>query len=81
MESLTAARKRALSGNEPSDAIRVVNAVLTQLDRLKSHKNVLVLATSNVTGAIGTCVVLLLIEEILHSLIELISSNTLEIHQ
>jgi hypothetical protein len=35
VESLTAARKSALSGSEPSDAIRVVNAVLTQIDKLK----------------------------------------------
>lgn len=36
VESLTAARKAALSGNEPSDAIRVVNALLTQIDQLKA---------------------------------------------
>lgn len=35
VESLTAARKSAVSGSEPSDAIRVVNALLTQLDQLK----------------------------------------------
>ena len=27
----------ALSGNEPSDAIRVVNALLTQIDQLKVY--------------------------------------------
>eukprot|EP01100_Stratorugosa_tubuloviscum_P001861 TRINITY_DN1423_c0_g1_i1.p1 TRINITY_DN1423_c0_g1~~TRINITY_DN1423_c0_g1_i1.p1 ORF type:complete len:152 (-),score=59.26 TRINITY_DN1423_c0_g1_i1:444-899(-) len=53
VESLSAARKAALAGVEPSDAIRVVNAVLTQLDQLKSFKNVLILCTSNITGAIG----------------------------
>ena len=35
VESLTAARQSALAGNEPSDALRVVNALLTQLDQLK----------------------------------------------
>jgi hypothetical protein len=35
VESLTAARKGALSGNEPSDAIRVVNALLTQIDKVR----------------------------------------------
>jgi len=35
VESLTAARQSAVSGTEPSDAIRVVNAVLTQLDVLR----------------------------------------------
>ena len=41
-----------MSGNEPSDAIRVVNALLTQLDQVKRYPNVLILTTSNVTGAI-----------------------------
>ena len=52
MESLTAARKSASNGNEPSDAIRVVNALLTQIDRLKRYPNVFILTTSNLTGAI-----------------------------
>eukprot|EP00914_Ancora_sagittata_P021808 GHVO01043333.1.p1 GENE.GHVO01043333.1~~GHVO01043333.1.p1 ORF type:complete len:155 (+),score=18.71 GHVO01043333.1:109-573(+) len=42
----------ALRGNEPSDSVRVVNALLTQLDSLKSMPNCLILATSNITGAI-----------------------------
>lgn len=42
----------APQGTEPSDAIRVVNALLTQLDRLKQHPNVLVMTTSNLTKAI-----------------------------
>ena len=41
-----------MSGNEPSDAIRVVNALLTQIDQIKRHSNVVILTTSNVTGAI-----------------------------
>ncbi|XP_015773372.1 PREDICTED: pachytene checkpoint protein 2 homolog [Acropora digitifera] len=52
VESLTAARKSAMQGQEPSDAIRVVNALLTQIDHIKRFPNVLVLTTSNVTGAI-----------------------------
>ena len=35
VESLAAARKSAMSGSEPSDAVRVVNALLTQLDQIK----------------------------------------------
>lgn len=53
VESLTAARSGALTGNEPSDALRVVNALLTQLDKLKTHRNVLVMTTSNLAGSIG----------------------------
>ena len=41
-----------MSGSEPSDAIRVVNSVLTQIDQLKRYPNVLILTTSNITGAI-----------------------------
>ncbi|KAL3693472.1 hypothetical protein R1sor_007123 [Riccia sorocarpa] len=52
VESLAAARQTALSGSEPSDSIRVVNALLTQLDRLKYQPNVVVLTTSNITAAI-----------------------------
>jgi SpoVK/Ycf46/Vps4 family AAA+-type ATPase len=42
-----------MGGSEPSDALRVVNALLTQLDKLKHRKNVLVLTTSNISEAIG----------------------------
>ncbi|CAB4017301.1 pachytene checkpoint 2 homolog [Paramuricea clavata] len=52
VESLTAARKSALNGQEPSDAIRVVNAFLTQIDQIKRYPNVIILTTSNITGAI-----------------------------
>lgn len=37
---------------EPTDSIRVVNAVLTQLDKIRKYTNVLVLTTSNVTQCI-----------------------------
>lgn len=50
VESLTSARSG--SANEPADAVRVVNAVLTQLDSLKKYPNVLVVCTSNITGKI-----------------------------
>lgn len=52
IESLTAARASAMKGSEPSDAIRVVNALLTQLDQIKRFSNVIILTTSNITGAI-----------------------------
>jgi SpoVK/Ycf46/Vps4 family AAA+-type ATPase len=42
-----------MAGSEPSDAVRVVNALLTQLDKLRQRKNVLVMATSNLPNAIG----------------------------
>ena len=63
-----------MAGSEPSDAIRVVNALLTQIDQIKRYltpspvcsehlgnqtslftvrcANVIILTTSNITGAI-----------------------------
>ncbi|XP_044252792.1 pachytene checkpoint protein 2 homolog [Tribolium madens] len=52
IESLAHARNQCVSGNEPSDSIRVVNAVLTQIDRIKRYSNVLILTTSNITESI-----------------------------
>ncbi|XLR62166.1 hypothetical protein S83_012838, partial [Arachis hypogaea] len=52
VESLAAARKAAISGSDPSDSIRVVNALLTQTDKLKSSLNVIILTTSNITTTI-----------------------------
>lgn len=52
VESLTAARRAAVSGSEPADAVRAVNALLTALDTLKGYPNVMLLTTSNITEAI-----------------------------
>ncbi|XP_033220588.1 pachytene checkpoint protein 2 homolog [Belonocnema kinseyi] len=52
VESLAHVRKSCTNGTEPSDSIRVVNALLTQLDQIKKYPNVLILTTSNVTEAI-----------------------------
>ncbi len=57
VESLTAARKAAVSGSEPSDAVRVVNAVLTAIDSFRTRKNVMLLTTSNVSEAIDVAFV------------------------
>ncbi|KAJ1966938.1 hypothetical protein IWQ62_002155 [Dispira parvispora] len=57
IESLTTARANAMHGNEPSDAMRVVNTVLTELDKFRECPNVLILATSNITGAIDPALV------------------------
>ena len=52
VESLTSARKNVSSALECSDSLRMVNSLLTQLDAIKRFPNVLVLATSNLTGSI-----------------------------
>ncbi|VEN54924.1 unnamed protein product [Callosobruchus maculatus] len=52
IESLARARDQCISGTEPSDSIRVVNTLLTQIDEIRSYKNVLIFATSNMTETI-----------------------------
>ena len=53
VESLSASRARAVrAGTEPADAVRAVNALLTQLDLLRARPNVLTVATSNITAAV-----------------------------
>lgn len=51
VESIAFARGN-ISTNEPSDSVRVVNSVLTQLDKIKKYPNVLIIATSNLTKSI-----------------------------
>ncbi|KAL4889961.1 cytochrome C1 family-domain-containing protein [Aspergillus ambiguus] len=52
VETLAARRDRALDGNEPFDAVRAVHALLTGLDRLRRHPNVITLCTSNIITAL-----------------------------
>ncbi len=52
IESITSARSSASKSNEPGDAVRVVNAVLTSLDALKRRPNVLLLSTSNMVDTV-----------------------------
>lgn len=56
VESITYARD-CVSSNEPSDSLRVVNSVLTQLDQLRRYSNVLIFATSNLTSSIDSAFV------------------------
>uniref|UniRef100_A0A0P4VZI3 AAA+ ATPase domain-containing protein n=1 Tax=Scylla olivacea TaxID=85551 RepID=A0A0P4VZI3_SCYOL len=52
VESLARARQSSLSGADPSDAVRVVNAVLTQIDYINSFPNVVIFTTSNISGTL-----------------------------
>lgn len=52
VESLVMERLSVMQGNEPSDALRVVNIILTQLDALQKFQNVLFLTTSNMIETI-----------------------------
>lgn len=56
VESITFARN-ALSSAEPSDSMRVVNAVLTQIDQLQRFPNILILTTSNLSESIDSAFV------------------------
>ncbi|SCO67491.1 AAA family ATPase, putative [Plasmodium vivax] len=52
VESLSADRRRSMDSTEPSDTIRVVNTLLTQIDSLKYYHNTLLLTTSNLSEMI-----------------------------
>jgi len=52
VESITSARSSSGRSNEPGDAVRVVNAVLTSLDGLRRLPNVLLLCTSNLVDSV-----------------------------
>ena len=52
IETLAAKREHMLGRNEPFDAIRAVNALLTGLDRLRHYPNVIFLCTSNLVSAL-----------------------------
>lgn len=52
VETLAAKREQALQRNEPFDAMRAVNALLTALDRLRHRPNVVVFCTSNLITAL-----------------------------
>lgn len=52
IETLAAPRERSLNSNEPFDAIRAVNALLTGLDKLRQHPNVVAICTSNLVAAL-----------------------------
>eukprot|EP00796_Vickermania_ingenoplastis_P008249 gene8249-5770_t len=51
VESLVSARTTSVQGGEPTDALRAVNAILTEVDDLQKYSNVLLLATSNLPDA------------------------------
>ncbi|CAF3977032.1 unnamed protein product [Rotaria sp. Silwood1] len=57
IESLSISRISSLSSNEPSDMLRVVNTLLTHIDRLKSFSNILVLTTSNLIEIIDQALI------------------------
>ncbi|SOS79431.1 AAA family ATPase, putative [Plasmodium sp. gorilla clade G1] len=52
VESLSADRKRSIESTDPSDTVRVVNTLLTQIDSLKYYHNTLILTTSNISEMI-----------------------------
>jgi len=39
MESLTHAQQSSLAGTEPSNLLRLVNVLLTQIDQIRRHSN------------------------------------------
>lgn len=47
IESISISRTSLFKGSEPSDSIRAVNVLLTQIDQIRELPNVLIMATSN----------------------------------
>ena len=54
VESMSISRKETMKSHEPSDSVRAVNALLTQMDQVKEHSNILILATSNLIESIDS---------------------------
>ncbi|CAG9539646.1 unnamed protein product [Cercopithifilaria johnstoni] len=52
VENLATARSTLLNRNEPTDAIRAVNAVLTQVDHIRRRNNIFIFSTSNITQSL-----------------------------
>ncbi|KAL3993643.1 ATPase associated with various cellular activities (AAA) family protein [Acanthocheilonema viteae] len=52
VESLTTARSALLNRNEPTDAIRAVNAILTEVDHIRRRNNIFIFTTSNITQSL-----------------------------
>ncbi|CRL00089.1 CLUMA_CG013371, isoform A [Clunio marinus] len=86
VESIAYARGN-ISNNEPSDSVRVVNAFLTQLDRIKKYPNVLVITTSNLTSSIDHAfldradIVTHIVEPSLEAIYKIISSSIIELSE
>ncbi|CAB3404504.1 unnamed protein product [Caenorhabditis bovis] len=57
VESLGMCRESSSSRSEPADAIRAVNALLTQIDRIRRRENVLILCTSNLEESLDRALV------------------------
>lgn len=47
IEGVASSRERSMSSAEPADTVRVVNALLTNLDKVAEISNIFILATSN----------------------------------
>ena len=54
VESLTISRSKSIHSSEPTDAVRVVNTILTEIDKLRHLPNVFVLTTSNLCDSIDS---------------------------
>lgn len=57
VETIATSRINLSNKNETSDSVRVVNSLLTHLDKLKRYPNFLVLATSNLLETLDTAFV------------------------
>lgn len=56
LETVATSRERLVSNNEVSDGLRIVNILITYLDRLKVFPNLVVIATTNMISSMDTAV-------------------------
>jgi hypothetical protein len=54
VETIAGSREKVATGSETSDSLRATNQLLTALDRLRYHPNVVVFCTSKFTLLVAT---------------------------
>ncbi|CAJ0949403.1 unnamed protein product, partial [Mesorhabditis belari] len=57
VESLGISRTGSVSRSDPADSIRAVNALLTQIDRIRRRQNVFIMCTSNLRECLDSALV------------------------
>ena len=57
LETIATSREKLVGNNEVSDGLRIVNILITYLDRLKVFPNLIIIATTNMLSSMDSAVV------------------------
>ncbi|CAL1188666.1 unnamed protein product [Candida parapsilosis] len=57
LETIATSREKSVGNNEVSDGLRIVNILITYLDRLKVFPNLIIIATTNMLSSMDSAVV------------------------